>query len=71
MRSKKFSATEGLCYKIVATFSRGGETTDQIFPLSVILEEIQYCTFGVMAPSAASKQVCSMAEHVVNSRRAK
>jgi len=36
---KKFSATESLWYKGVATFSNGGETTDWSFQLLVILQE--------------------------------
>ena len=40
--SKKFNATESLWYKGIATFSRGGETTDWSFQLSVIVQEMRF-----------------------------
>ena len=49
---KKFSATESLLYKGVATFSSGGKTTDCSIQLSVNLQETRSASRTVARKSS-------------------
>jgi len=62
--NKKFNPIKSLWHKGIATLSSNGETTYRSFQLSNLARN----TLCMMATSAASEGVFSMAGHVVHSR---